>query len=231
MADKAIKVAVLEGDFASLCALGFPLPLSLQLQQSCLRLNEAMWTARSTNGGFSVSFFWPASDLKSQVQPKKKRKRRRAKAKKMVSTVTESTYKPAPEPSKLSPGAIITSGPTLAPNKATQGVKPAPSATCSPPCTLYDEKESCLQYSDSEKDQWTQVTGRRRRRARLPPCWKMRFPVHLRASLHTPTSSPATEESSEGEESEDANDGKGPQCARGSESTPVAARTRSKHKT
>ena len=40
MADKAIKVAVLEGDFASLCALGFPLPLSLQLQQSCLRLNE-----------------------------------------------------------------------------------------------------------------------------------------------------------------------------------------------
>ena len=100
MADKAIKVAVLEGDFASLCALGFPLPLSLQLQQSCLRLNEAMWTARSTNGGFSVSFFWPASDLKGQVQPKK---RRRAKAKKMVSTVTESTYKPAPEPSKLSP--------------------------------------------------------------------------------------------------------------------------------
>ena len=80
MADKAIKVAVLEGDFASLCALGFPLPLSLQLQQSCVRLNEAMWTARSTNGGFSVNFFWPASDLKSQVQPKKKRKRRRAKA-------------------------------------------------------------------------------------------------------------------------------------------------------
>ena len=34
MADKAIKVAVLEGDFASLCALGFPLPLSLQLQQT-----------------------------------------------------------------------------------------------------------------------------------------------------------------------------------------------------
>ena len=115
----------------------------------------------------------------------------------MVSIVIESTYKPAPEPSKLSPGAIITSGPTLAPNKATQGVKPAPSATCSPPCTLYDEKESCLQHSDSEKDQWTQVTGRIRRRARLPPCLKMRFPVHLQASLHIPTSSPATEESSE----------------------------------
>ena len=42
---------------------------------------------------------------------------------------------------------------------------------------------------------------------------------------------PLHEESSEGEESEDANDGKGAQCARGSESTPVAARTISKLKT
>ena len=85
--------------------------------------------------GLSVSFLWPASDLKSQVQPKKKRKRRRAKVKNMVSAVSESTYKPTPEPSKLSIGAIITSGSTLVPNKATQGVKPAPSATCSPPRT------------------------------------------------------------------------------------------------
>ena len=37
--------------------------------------------------------------------------------------------------------------------------------------------------------------------------------------------------SSEGEESEDANDGKGPQCCQGSQSTPVAARIRSKLKT
>ena len=96
MADKTIKIAVLEGDFASLCALGFPLPLSLQFQQSCLRLNEAMWTAKSSSGGFSVSLFWPAPDLKTQVQPKKKRKRRRAKARKMVSTVTEPTNKAHP---------------------------------------------------------------------------------------------------------------------------------------
>ena len=53
----------------------------------------------------------------------------------------------------------------------------------------------------------------------------------MQANLHTPTSSSATEESSEGKESEDANDGKGPQCDQGSQSTPVAARTRSKLKT
>ena len=173
MADKAIKVAVLEGDFASLCALGFPLPLSLQLQQSCLRLNETMWTAKSSSGGFLSA----------------------------------------------------SSGLPLI-------VKSASPANCSPSLTHCYAKESCLKhYSDSEKEQqWTQVTGRRRR-ARLPPCWKMKFPAHLQANLHTPTSSSATDESSEGEESKDADDGKGPQCAWGSESTPVAARTRSKLKT
>ena len=120
MADRAIKVAVLEGDFASLCALGFPLPLSLQLQQSCLRLNEAMWTAKSTSGGFSVSFFWPAPDLKSQAQPKKKRKRRRAKASKTAPAIMKPADKLTPEPPQL---AIVslTSGTTRAPNNATQG--------------------------------------------------------------------------------------------------------------
>ena len=128
MADKAIKVAALEGDFASLCALGFPLPPSLQLQQSCLRLNEAMWTAKSSSGGFSVSLFWPASDLKTQVQPKKKRKRR-AKTRKRVSTVTEPTNKFIPESPKVSSGATLTFGTTLAPNDATQEVKPGSPAT------------------------------------------------------------------------------------------------------
>ncbi len=57
----AIKVAVLEGYFASLSALGFPMPLTLQLQQSDLRLNAAIWRAQSSKAGFSVSFFWPVA--------------------------------------------------------------------------------------------------------------------------------------------------------------------------
>ena len=60
MDDKTIKVSVLEGDLAMLSTLGFPLPLCIQLQLSCLRIDEAMWTARSTPGGFSVNLFWPA---------------------------------------------------------------------------------------------------------------------------------------------------------------------------
>ena len=88
MADKPIKVIILEGDFASLTAYGFCMAISLQLQQSCLSLSDAMWTAKSTNGGFSVSLFWPtpAPELKSDAQVKRKRKRRRrAKASKVVS--------------------------------------------------------------------------------------------------------------------------------------------------
>ena len=60
MADKPIRVSVLEGDLAVLSSVGLPLSLCVQLQVSCLKLNEAQWTARSTPGGFSVSLFWPA---------------------------------------------------------------------------------------------------------------------------------------------------------------------------
>ena len=57
MADKPIKVAVLEGDFAALSLMGFPLGLAIQLQQSILNLADALWTAKSSNSGFSVSTF------------------------------------------------------------------------------------------------------------------------------------------------------------------------------
>ena len=74
-------------NLAILSTLGFPLPLCLQLQLSCLRIDEAMWTARSTPGGFSVNLFWPApAPEKNDVQPKKRKKRkRRAKARSQVS--------------------------------------------------------------------------------------------------------------------------------------------------
>ena len=82
MDDKTIKVSVLEGDLAMLSTLGFPLPLCIQLQLSCLRIDEAMWTARSSPGGFSVNLFWPApAPEKNDVQHKKRRKRRRRRTK------------------------------------------------------------------------------------------------------------------------------------------------------
>ena len=72
---------------------------------------------------------------------------------------------------------------------------------------------------DAEKGgEWTKVSCRRRKKVRLPPSWKLRVPVHLRANLHTPSeseSASSTEESCEADELP----------------SPVAARTRSKLKT
>ena len=59
MVNMAIKVVVLEGDFAAISDLGFPFSLSLQLQSFGLKLSEAMWTAKSSSSGFSVSLYWP----------------------------------------------------------------------------------------------------------------------------------------------------------------------------
>ena len=70
---------MLEGDFATLSVAGFPLSLSMQLQTSGLKLSDAMWTAKSSNGGFSVSFFWPSVSSKAATDKEKKQKRRRRK--------------------------------------------------------------------------------------------------------------------------------------------------------
>ena len=63
-------------------SIGLPLSLCVQLQVSCLKLDEALWTARSTPDGFSVSLFWPAPapEKCDGSKRKKRRKRRRAKA-------------------------------------------------------------------------------------------------------------------------------------------------------
>lgn len=78
MAAKSIRVVVLEGSFAGLSAVGFPISLSLQLQQNGLKLSEALWTAKSTDSGFSVSFFWSrANSLQHDAEKRKKNRRKR----------------------------------------------------------------------------------------------------------------------------------------------------------
>ena len=103
----------------------------------------------------------------------------------MAPAIMKPADKLTPEPPQLSSVATVglTSGTTRAPNNATQGVQTAPPATFCPTPIHCDKRESCTKNpSDSEKgQQWTQVTGHKRRRSRLPPSWKMRFPVYLRA--------------------------------------------------
>ena len=212
MADKAIRVAVLDGDLASLCALGFPLSLGIQLQQSCLKLSEAHWTARSTSGGFSVSFFWPAPENvenKSEVQSKKKRRKRkrrqRDKAKAQVIATTPPKQSATTEPPKSKKPTSVT------PDEARQD----------------DEHESACASSLSppvDEITWTQVS-RKRRRPRLPPCWKLRFPVHLRGTLKTPS-----ESGTESEDEDPVTDSESEIVGGSQQPTPIAARTRSRAK-
>ena len=229
MADKAIKIAVLEGEFASLVGLGFPLSLSIQLQESCLTLSKALWTAKSTNSGFSVSLFWPAPDsVKDKHQPRRKRrKRRRAKATKLVPATTTVNDKPSLKPLSSSvKGASMPVAKEI-PINATQGTATSPQTEhCGSSPTHHNVTERDPEKGrDSEEEEWTKVSCRRRKKVRLPPSWKLRVPVHLRASLQTPSESESAS-STEGSSNEsEADELPSPNT------TPVAARTRSKLKT
>ena len=245
-AGRAIKVAVLEGGYASLCALGLPLSLSIQLQQSCLKLCEAQWTARSSAGGFSVSLFWPSAPEKvKNVATFKKKKRRRKRGKARVQAAQPTTPSP-PEQCTSHESTKLNTSKTVAPNKAlqTDGSSPShmslsyergSSSHVSPSNVLpsYEKGEdhqTVKSTSPSHSKEWTKVT--RKRRSRLPPCWKLKVPVHLRDTLKTPSTSGTSSdsESTDFEQSDDKH--LEHDTAEGShhQSTPVAARTRSRLK-
>ena len=69
MAD-SIKVVVPEAEFAALSRLGLPISLSLQLQLSG---PDALWTARASESGFSVSLLW-SSEAKGLQEGEKEEK-------------------------------------------------------------------------------------------------------------------------------------------------------------
>ena len=149
-------MTVLEGVSASLSALGLPLPVCLQLQLSGLKLSEAMWTAKSSSAGFSVSLFWPS--LEQQVGgvvtaiPKRK-KRRRHKA-------------------KTTPGSPVAH--SLAAEVCESKVPQDPT-----PISVHRDKSSGNQKAESgsgdvvsvdetDDEQWTRVERRRKKKRQVP---------------------------------------------------------------
>ena len=74
MADGKRRVSMLEGSFTGLQGVGIPLPVCIHLQDLGLQLEDAQWTTKQSNTGFSISFFWPVQDC-STVIGKKRRKR------------------------------------------------------------------------------------------------------------------------------------------------------------
>ena len=75
-------MTVLEGSFADLRGVCIPFPVCIHLQDLGLQFEGAQWTAKQSNTGFSISFFWPVHDhyMFGVNLPGKKRKRRRKRA-------------------------------------------------------------------------------------------------------------------------------------------------------
>ena len=103
------------------------------------------------------------------LKPKKK-KRQRGKAKAQATVATSPKQSATSEPPK--PSNSITN-------------KLAASSAVTPDKARQDDESASASMSSNESN-WTLVS-RKRRRPRLPPCWKLRFLVHIRDKLKTPS--------------------------------------------
>ena len=121
----AIRVSVLEGSYAHLQAVGVPLPLCMHMQELGVWLNEAQWTAKQSIGGFSVSFFWPAS-ARMPYHPPVRARRRRRRPKKNRSTGSNCKESPSCEEGSA-PAASSSTAATPAPDAhlPSKNVEPA----------------------------------------------------------------------------------------------------------
>ena len=199
--DRSIRVVVLEGDFAGLSAAGFSLSLCVQLQQSALKLPDAMWTTKSTAGGFSVSLFWPTvSPQPAMTRRKRERERRKRKRKtkakssaqcEHTSTKTAAKLQSSPAPptdAHLGPESEAKQNNSLTSTSTQVNVeKGIDLNSCSN--VRYDKRGTVhsVTYSIDDREGWTPVIGKRVRRS-VPV-----HPLRLRAPPHVKGASPPSD--------------------------------------
>ena len=120
-----ICVCVLEGHQAELASAGLPLSVCLRLQQLDLSMSAALWSTRQTNGGFSVSFFWPSSIRGGASQKKPRNRRRKCRKDERRSTMLPSaTIAPDTHPAPVKQASVAQASHTRTPINA------HPSAHC-----------------------------------------------------------------------------------------------------
>ena len=226
MANKPIKAIVLEGD----CFFNCPwIPYGSKSPAST-KLSEPLWSNvdRWINKWRVLCqpfLACPAPELKSDVQVKRKRKRRRAKASKLIVTSAKFYDPELPKPSNKAARKVDI--PHTPINAHASSSPPMANNYCENLSAHRDDNgrlnQSGIDDENESEQQWTKVVSKRRRKTRLPPCWKLMFPAHLRADLHTPSESTSTSEESDEDAGMTESEGR-------PELTPVAARTRSKLK-
>ena len=120
----AIRVCVLEGIYAKMTELGLPLSLAVELQYRGLRLDSSLWTARLSNGGYSVSLFWPSQHRR----PRRRRQRRKPKpSHQPISSLNPVSSGETVGSSCVQKDTTISRLPTSFPLKAHLGIKTASS--------------------------------------------------------------------------------------------------------
>lgn len=166
-----ISVSVLEGDSAKLLSGGVPISVCIHLQDKGLHFEDAVWTAKQSKSGFSVSFYWKSgSEVKANV--KKVNKGRKWKKKQLSSRNPGTSIQPAHPQS----GTPVVKTPIDA-HLDESVEKPCPAGVA--PSTELLDLTQCVNVNYVEKDgehgvcfdvdgeeTWTPVV-RRRRRSRL----------------------------------------------------------------
>ena len=167
-------MSVLEGPFTVLSEVGVPLPVCISMQSKGLQLDKALWTARQSNGGFSVTFFWPALESNSaqdlNTVMKKKRRRRHKKRKiRQQHKSAEAQHLRDSQGSQNDPSAALST-----PIVAHQCSNPSTSAAVKEPVDLttcenvvYEKRDEVpgVKYTLNGSETWTPVVKRKRRRS------------------------------------------------------------------
>ena len=169
-------MAVLEGDYANLCGLGLPPSLSLQLQSLKLRLSGALWTAKASASGFSISLYWPTTGTAPEKgEEKKTRRKRRKRNHKVISNNSETATPKLAKPAESANEPNVPINEHSSPEIVSNQEPPVDLAICSE--IHYEVKEGVhgVAYSLDDESGWTPVVGKKKRR-HVPDRIKRRFP-------------------------------------------------------
>ena len=168
-----ICVSVLEGPFTVLSEVGVPLPVCISIQSKGLQLDKALWTARQSNGGFSVTFFWPAlesnsaQDLNTVVKKKRRRRHKKRKIRQQHKSA-EAQHLRDSQGSQNDPSAAL-STPIVAhqcnPSTSAAVKEPVDLTTCEN--VVYEKRDEVpgVKYTLNGSETWTPVVKRKRRRS------------------------------------------------------------------
>ena len=155
------------------------------LQSEGLQLGHALWTAKQSQSGFSVSFFWPSPSEPATVNKtlKKNKGKKQKKAKAKPSSVQGTTDKVASKQDSSAPKVAVTpiaAHQSIQPSNDPKDMSPKPEE----PINLlacdaveFETKDDVpgVKYKMANGSEgWTPVTRRRRRKSRT----KLRKPIN-----------------------------------------------------